>query len=742
MDGLETPYDVDGGIDFIDCTICNKSISGNTLFKIHLTTAGHLKKEDALVVQGQAIRDNPVPDFEDFLQYLQYLDLDEPIIGMDYLEEVPHTDPSDSQPGPRYLCKMCNTDANLPNMATHVIGRKHRQKYLQTKRPDLVTWDKKNMTNQSGKIIRAKAEMVERQDGRGTPKPMRKNRIVGKLNISRDDTYMVAEPESGPYLREDTVQRGRMGKELWRKDYMERDSFKPEFTEDDCHRGYQEDYRDDSYREDDTHTVNFPWRETYPEDSFPREAPPYRRSNPESDPLKQFYSEEVRRGRTRSAVAAEPLRSAYCSRDPHGKAYPQDDSHRYPDQSEQVEQYYPDEGPGDQMYCPEEPSQDYPHYSDTRKSFIEPAKSQQPYDKDNLFEMIKALRKEKSDQQEVMGSLRDRGLGPVISQKPPGGARVMSDIPEPFRRFLEGTPNDQDNIKRKRKSRFSDATDEEVRRAKAMLIDDYKTPNPEVRGPRGPVHAPPRPGVYQLQKPDPYTKSQSIYQTESNPRGHSNPKEKTNDTGAVFDLLKNVDIDDMEEAEFLKSKLCNLLKEFNDKKSKKTMHYSQGPGVISKDYNHVSQSVSLRDQYERTFRKGPESTTFENKPRIPQEGYSQDAHRGRDWEEKEQISGERFQEYGHPEHNISGRSSYKEVFGSEEMYQLPHAPNPEDSDMYPERFQEPIPHRDYTPAKGPLDTHFSPPLYREQGHRMYRAPQHSSSLDKITSTLLELVARK
>lgn len=35
------------------------------------------------------------------------------------------------------------------------------------KRPDLVTWDKQSLATQSGKVIRARAEIVERQDGRG-----------------------------------------------------------------------------------------------------------------------------------------------------------------------------------------------------------------------------------------------------------------------------------------------------------------------------------------------------------------------------------------------------------------------------------------------------------------------------------------------------------------------------------------------------------------------------------------------
>lgn len=37
------------------------------------------------------------------------------------------------------------------------------------KRPDLVTWDKQSVVSQRGKTIRARAEIVERQDGRGHP---------------------------------------------------------------------------------------------------------------------------------------------------------------------------------------------------------------------------------------------------------------------------------------------------------------------------------------------------------------------------------------------------------------------------------------------------------------------------------------------------------------------------------------------------------------------------------------------
>lgn len=38
---LETPYEEED--EFIECTVCDKSIRGETLYKIHLTTPGHIK---------------------------------------------------------------------------------------------------------------------------------------------------------------------------------------------------------------------------------------------------------------------------------------------------------------------------------------------------------------------------------------------------------------------------------------------------------------------------------------------------------------------------------------------------------------------------------------------------------------------------------------------------------------------------------------------------------------------------
>lgn len=73
-----------------------------------------------------------------------------------------------------------------------------------------------------------------------------------------------------------------------------------------------------------------------------------------------------------------------------------------------------------------------------------------------------------------------------------------------------------------------------------------------------------------------------------------------------------------------------------------------------------------------------------------------------------------------------------------------HPSYPDQSRSYSQKFQEPMQPRDYRPAGEKfLDIRSSaPPLRMEQGPRMDRGIRYSNSLDKITSTLLELVKRK
>ncbi|KAL6457021.1 hypothetical protein MHYP_G00339840 [Metynnis hypsauchen] len=170
-DLLLTVYDDDQSNVFFDCTICNRRLNGETQYKVHLTTFQHLKKEEAEAAKGLIPMPLPLPEWTNIKQYLKYLNLDEPIIGLGALVQEEDAVTDDGKVQLRYRCKMCAVVMDMCTMVCHVVSRKHRQKYLQLKRPDLVTWQKniKGSQKQPGLVAKAKAALVEKQEGWGSP---------------------------------------------------------------------------------------------------------------------------------------------------------------------------------------------------------------------------------------------------------------------------------------------------------------------------------------------------------------------------------------------------------------------------------------------------------------------------------------------------------------------------------------------------------------------------------------------
>ncbi|XP_076610724.1 uncharacterized protein LOC143335308 isoform X2 [Chaetodon auriga] len=652
-------------------------------------------------------------------------------------------------------------------MVRHVIGRKHRQKYVELKRPDLVTWDKQSIISQGGKIIRARAEIVERQDGRGSPLLMPKKGKTGKLNMSavpptrRQDRgrgifQSLTQPQlkgnqdeyshqgwyppghSGttqfhtedPYMmnrdrqlhqQEDAGSNDRMQEELQRADYRESDMYMPENMHPDCPREYDAEYVEDPQRRAVLEPGGGPMYDSRVEvprgqaqhvEYYSEETPPDRRPYPERDLLKEFYSEEVRRGRVRSAEYQ-----------PSQPVYPEGNNRRWSMDRES--------GRHDGMNRAGRQGSSEPEAK--RRSFAAPAESD--WMRDRLFNMNSDYCPETSQphQEDAVVNSGPSRTGPLNPQRQVEATRSMSDIPEPFRRFLKGATKDEGQLKRKRKSRFSDAMAEEVEKAKEMFRDEYGPPNPKFDCRPRPVHAPLRPEIHGSQHPVLYTESQGPHHTESYQRGGS-------ESAGVFDVLKNIEIENAEEADFLKNKLCDLLKEFRSKKLEKAGQNSHGRAVISKDYNSLKPDSELppRHQYETALREDSDL-------RQPEDLNFKEDHRGRGWKQREHTPDERLHPVrGEPRHPNTNRSRYEEVFGLPEMSLMPRATHPDEPARYPERFQETMQPRKYQPAAGEfLDSHSpAPPLHVGRGQRIDRGPRYSNNLDKITSTLLELVARK
>ncbi|KAM3595622.1 uncharacterized protein V6R79_000282 [Siganus canaliculatus] len=656
------------------------------------------------------------------------MQFDEPIIGLNFLVEEPSDDP---QSGPKYTCRLCRLTACLSEMVCHVIGRKHRQKYLEVKRPDLVTWDKQNQ-NQSGKIIRARAVIVERQDGRGAPVPMEKkmpnkfkapqrqqqnwgqnmSQNFTQPNFSQlprlmdfrhppgfskaDDPFRQGEQynlgqDSNMYQQKDAFSRGS-GKEMQRGYRKENDMSGGEYMGSDFQSEYDQQFHE--YPQESNNAPKYDSRAEMPrgqaQQYYTEEAPSQRRPYQGHDPLKEFYDEEVRLGRVRS----ENLSSQ--------QIYPEGHKQRWSQDKPSDRQLGLDGG-------------------DKRLSELEARRShpatllENRGPRDHLFNVITDYGHNMRDPHQ---GEEDANPGPSRAGAPNPHrqveiTRTLTNIPEPFRRFLKGPTPDMEQGKRKRKSRFSDATAEEVATTKRMLRDEYGPPNPKFGTRPRPVGAPLRPEI--LQAPpshldDLYAQSQGPHHDESYQR------EETQSEG-VFDMLKNIEIDNAEEANFLKSKLCSLLKEFKAKKSDKSAQSNYRKS--SEDYNDrvAMYETGYRDDSDLRQTEGP---------------YFEEDHTENSWKQPERIPKERLQAYHHPVQNEARHPNLNQG-----AYEEP--------GTYPERFHQPM-HgtHDYRPATQEFFNSRSsaPPLHTEQGARMDRSTRYSRNLDKITSTLLEFVARK
>ncbi|XP_007547721.1 uncharacterized protein LOC103135075 isoform X1 [Poecilia formosa] len=690
MDNLETPYDEDDG--FIECTICEKSLRGNTLYKIHLTTPGHLKKEDALVAEGKAVREHIMPKFKDILHYLEYLNLDEPIIGLNFLEEVANFEP---QLGARYTCKLCSQTSNLAEMVCHVIGRKHRQKYVEIKRPDLVTWDSQTINTQGGKIMRAKAEIVERQNGRGVPEPLLRKGVEGRLNITRvpkqRQRFVPDVPPLLPELREyrpkkdfsgiypDHLSRGRFEEGRRGADYMEGPSYREDRMNLDCYTRPLPEYADDPLRStvlDPRDVSRYDHRPTAPQsqDYLP-EASAHKRPYAERDPLEEFYSEEIRRGQVRSQGYQPSPKMMYTEDEKLRRSL-----EREPGRFDNMRRHGSSE--------PEA----------KRRNLSAPFEGDRS--RESSFDILKDYHHERKDSYQEEAFKRGR----LTSAQTHGeGPSAMSNIPEPFRRFLKG--NGAEEGMSRRKSRFSDATPDEVKMAKEMYRDDYGLPYTQTGADVRPVDAPMRPDIHYREPLPSHHGAGEVYS-----RGGF-------DTTSIFDLLKTVEIDNAEEANFLKSKISKLLEEFKSKKMEKAGQYDHGRAKVSKNYSDLNPNPQLPQvyQYDRPAREESDLR------RSEELGCNNGNRLG--WEQRDQTPAQRFHEYNHGEPRHSSRSRFED-----------------NQPQYPESMH---PHDYKAPSENYFDPHSSvPSLQMEQDGRMHREPRYSSNMDKITCALMDLVARK
>ncbi|XP_041932021.1 uncharacterized protein si:ch211-13c6.2 isoform X1 [Alosa sapidissima] len=675
-DIITTEYDDDSGNDFIQCEYCDKSIRGDTQYRIHLTTSQHLKKKESMNLWDD------MPVWESFLDYLDYLKLDEPIIGLSCLEQMESQALGNGQFRLKYKCKMCSLEADLPAMASHVVGRKHRQKFLELHRPDLITWDNKYSLSQQGKVIRAKAEVIERQEGRGKPVDLhprqRNSRGDGprRGNAPPNPRFQNPRQNMGP-------QQGGLDRCQQRYGPADMDIPPQDFPEDPHYQrkrvddGYYPastyrsgaDYPKDApfqhgYQEDNDHVrPPFPesgeygqrypkdnrYEEPYPEDDHSRrpfmDEPP-RQAYDKGDRYEPSYYEDEPRGRPPPGDDQRPYEDdnhsgqRYSDRDfpprpyedPHARAYQEETPHQHPDDS-YGERVYAERDSSGHLYpqidhrqpgISEDRKQAYPE-EDAYNRRVQEDVERERYgrrestewhpkeDTDRRFLARNGSERQYSERgfephHSSHGDGRERSHTGYDTERNRGGeARYGGEMPESRmeRDWAEarGPPSRPSNTlgrprsdlpqhqgathqeslpSRKRRSRFSDCTE-----AEKELLQKYQMAQT----------------VSERLSQNPPTKVQKHSESVRLREDYRERGGAQQDPANVMDVLKDVQIESVEEANFLKNKLCSLLKEFQANKS--GVRDDRTPPMGSRDYEQPRrESVErlLFDEYSQRRR--------------------------------------------------------------------------------------------------------------------------------------------
>ncbi|XP_073678021.1 uncharacterized protein [Garra rufa] len=531
MADLLTVYDDDQANSFIDCTICDKRIRGETHYKIHLTTLQHLKKEDSLASQGEIPRPPPLPEWTDIREYLEYLDLDEPIIGLNSLIQIPDHVTDDGKTVLKYKCRMCVVEMDLYSMVAHIVGRKHRQKYLELKRPDLVTWQDNNQ-KQPGLVAKAKAAVVEKQEGWG--KPVQLKRPQEKFRNVFQGSDLRASVHEQPYYGQDSLRKPPFPEQVEKQTYLDEDRQERPF------------YADDKYGQYDSRPIpSQTHQQFYPEDN--RQQKPYEDAEirgrlprgddyPEREMHTRPYADQSGR-RLREDYEASLIESRGEGQFSGGKI------NRFNDKDLRIRT-----GPSDYQKEQMEDGR-YPGYEE-RNPAINPMSMPGRSFNEEKRGTVREIHSRTWDKANEV-----QGYPPMLDPRDP---RAYSQAAGP--------------AKKKKKSRFSDATAEEI--AFAHIRHSNKPTAKEK----------PRGGPF---RPNPPPLSNQF--VDSGSTSHLNPKQEN-----VLDILNDIQIDNMDDARFLKEKLCTVLKEFQENKSRSGGgHTSQSVG----DHRVVKQTDQRRDAY-------------------------------------------------------------------------------------------------------------------------------------------------
>ncbi|XP_058233747.1 uncharacterized protein si:ch211-13c6.2 isoform X2 [Hemibagrus wyckioides] len=571
---------------------------------------------------------------------------------------------------------------DLCDMATHVVGRRHRQKYLERHRPDLVTWEK-NSEKQAGVVARAKAAIVEKQEGWGNPVPLvraEKGRSVRNR----------AQPRLSSIRGGASSGQDRSKQNFYNQSYMEGDAYRRPSH-------YNEDNQyDQSYRDDD----------------------PVHPSGSGNNRYDAPYSLESRQ---RSSYQERDYMDRPCWEDEMNiGAFPGEgtpDRQRYMDKRDPQpysDEWYPEANSNRGPYTNREGSDYYGNVSENRfdDSGVDYQKSGRMRDPMYMSHHGAGPSMEESQQQNRNLPYREKGRESFQDETGRRGSFEMQDYNKRQRYY----PSEDDlPAKKKRKSRFSDASPLEMALSQKSQIDamvsKYK----------------------QKGRPMPYLKNQA---SGSNMDSAVTPRMEN-----VLDVLNDIQIENVQEANFLKDKLCALLKEFQTNKVQRT------PGQVSQSSTGFTDSYHGGNTME-PHRDMPDLRRLDDHGFQEHMRYDRDMQGPREYLHTRHVEEEpkSMRQNRVPEQPEYQWDPYRE--GSAGRSEERMARHPDDRRVYREPAWNSRPLREE--ERGYTEQHHYQHDYRSGGD-LYDPFEPSSSppletgsstLDKLASTLLELVARK
>lgn len=623
----------------------------------------------------------PLPQWTSIKEYLLYLDLNEPIIGLSTLVQEEDSISGDGSTLLRYRCRLCAVQMDLSDMATHVVGRRHRQKYLERYRPDLVTWEN-NSEKQAGVVARAKAAIVEKQEGWGNPVPLRSEKgrsVRNQAAQARPSNVRGKSPSGRNRSRQNSYNQSRMEDDTNRRPshYHEDNQYKQSSRDDvsDHPSGSRDSRYDAPYSQDDRQ----------------------RRSFEERDYMERpCWEDKVNDGAF--SVERSPDRKTYMDkRDPQ----PYDDD------------WYPKENPSKEPYQNRE-DDDYYHGNNSENRFVDPGVDYQESGRmrESMYTSHHGAGPSMDDRQRQSRNLPYTEREREHFQDPDGTGRRASFEMQDFNKRQSYYPTEDDlPAKKLKKSIFSEASLLEIALTKKSQND----------------------AMISKQRTAPYMQNQASL---SNMNSAVTPRMEN-----VLDVLNDIQINNVEEANFLKDKLHSLLKEFQSNKAQRSQSQAlQSSSDFADSYYSINSMEPRRDM--------PQSRRLDDHGFQEPVRYSRDMQPHRDYLHTRHVEEDpgSMRQSRVPQEPEYQWNPYREGSASRSEERMVH--RPDDRRVYQEPAWNSRSIREE--ERGYNDQHQYQRGYRASGDSYDQYETSSSppletsnpTLDKLASTLLELVARK